>query len=71
MEGSTYRPDLELPQLEVGIDLSIVVWPGVVDVDAPLQLEFGTRELLAEVDADFWFHLVVELGSDLNASPDH
>lgn len=64
----TYWPQLEFPQLVVSIDLSIIIRPGVVDIDAALDPQGRAWEDLAEMHTDLWLQLVSELGSHLNSS---
>ena len=62
------REYFDLPQLVVCIDLSVVVGPGMMDVDAGLQLHCGSRILFAKMDAHLRLQLIGELGSYLNTT---
>ena len=59
------REYFDLPQLVVCIDLSMVVGPGMMDVDAGLQLHFGS---FAKMDAHLRLQPIGELGSYLNTT---
>ena len=64
----TYRPlELKLPELVVGKDLHVAVWPRVVHGDAGGHLHTGIE---VNLDAHFGLNPVLKVTSDFNASSD-